>query len=229
MGTNNLATKNAGDVISQDDPNQYKTSLGEDLVPRNTSGVPTTNAGNLGTSTYAWKKAEITTGYWTCGDVKMFHDFNGAVSPGQGWMKCNGDTVTEANYDAIHGAGSWSTYIGSSPLDGKNLPAMDNKVPVGKDTTPQDGSSAITYEGNSSHQVNTSHRHLVIDDLASGSHLIQWSTTTSANGEKYFGASGGGKNVDSLGSEDIYTNDGGSAALNIKPHSAAFQFWIRII
>ena len=39
MGANNLATKNDGDLIVSDDPNQYKTAASQDWVPRNGSGA----------------------------------------------------------------------------------------------------------------------------------------------------------------------------------------------
>jgi len=55
MGTNNLSTKSSGDTVIASDPNQYKTALVEDLVPRNSSGVPTNEAGGLGTDTYEWE------------------------------------------------------------------------------------------------------------------------------------------------------------------------------
>lgn len=59
MGDNNLETKNPGDVISADDPNQYKTSETEDKLPRNSSGVPTDDAGGLGSSLYRWGSSFI--------------------------------------------------------------------------------------------------------------------------------------------------------------------------
>src|SRR5690606_4183262 len=54
-----LTTKNPGDVISSADPNQYKTGLSGDNVPRNVSGVPTDQAGSLGTSVLSWLNAFI--------------------------------------------------------------------------------------------------------------------------------------------------------------------------
>lgn len=53
-GTNTLATRSAGQVIQSSDVNQYKTALGEDIVPRDTNGVASTLSGGLGTSTYVW-------------------------------------------------------------------------------------------------------------------------------------------------------------------------------
>ena len=55
MGTNNLSTKSNGETINAADPNQYKEALSGDLVPRNSSGVPTNEAGALGTDTYEWE------------------------------------------------------------------------------------------------------------------------------------------------------------------------------
>lgn len=60
MGTNNLQTKNPGDVISSDDPNQYKTASTVNFVPRNSSGVPTDEGGTMGTTSYRWS-----VGYFT--------------------------------------------------------------------------------------------------------------------------------------------------------------------
>lgn len=54
MGTNNFQTKNPGDVINTDDPNQYKVGLTGDIVPRNVSGVPSDIAGSLGSSVFRW-------------------------------------------------------------------------------------------------------------------------------------------------------------------------------
>ncbi len=60
MGTNNLETKNPGDVIAASDPNQYKTAVsGTEFVPRNSSGVPTDDAGGLGTTLYRWGTSYI--------------------------------------------------------------------------------------------------------------------------------------------------------------------------
>lgn len=59
MGTNNLATKNDGDIIKSDDPNQFKTAFDLDLVPRNTSGAPEDIQGGLGTSLFRWLNAFV--------------------------------------------------------------------------------------------------------------------------------------------------------------------------
>lgn len=52
-GTNTLSTVTAG-KIQLEHVNKFKTALTDQLVPRNSSGVPTNNGGSLGTSTYRW-------------------------------------------------------------------------------------------------------------------------------------------------------------------------------
>lgn len=59
MGTNNYQTKNPGDVISHEDPNQYKIGLTGDVVPRNSSGVPTDIFGSLGSTIYRWLRGHF--------------------------------------------------------------------------------------------------------------------------------------------------------------------------
>ena len=54
MGTNNLSSKSDGQAISSSDMNQYRTAFNGDIVPRNTSGVPTDLAGNVGDATYGF-------------------------------------------------------------------------------------------------------------------------------------------------------------------------------
>lgn len=254
MGTGPLNTAVDGTPIPAADNNALVAALKQDLVPRNNSAVAEANAGNLGTNTYPWDRANISTGYFVCGDVKMFNDYNGLLSPGHGWMKMNGDIVNEANYDAIHGAGAWDEFIGSSPLDGKYLPNMNDKVPVGKADTDQAGGVAITFEGNANHQVSSSnHTH------TGPSHNHMWHKETGIGGtspNQTFDASGNLRNDSSNAAKsggvaylaanvnttpsygnDAYTSkDGtgntgaaGGETLNIKPHSCAFEFWMRII
>lgn len=249
MGLDNIPTRSTGQTILDDFFNVLKRVCGIDFVPRNVSGVPQANAGQLGTPTYPWERANITNGYFVCGQVMMFHDFNGALSPGQGWMKCNGDIVNEANYDAIHGAGAWDTYIVGSLLDGKYLPNMNNKFPVGATNTTQAGSSAITFEGNTSHQINIAHTH------TGPSHNHKWSNEPADNGHHQTYNSSGTlvdigthsksspyKRISAVTEgtpalDAAYTNNSGtgntgsnlSSTQSIKPESCAFEFWMRII
>lgn len=163
--TNSLLSVTGG-VVRTSHVNQYFQAFSQNVVPRNSSGVATSNAGELGTSSIPWKKASITTGYWSAGDIKCKHTYNGLLPIGQGWMRMDGDIVNQANYDAEHGAGSWATYIGASSLDGKFLPNMDLSGSGGyisaRNTTTQDGSVAITSVGNTNHTVNLQHNHVVV-------------------------------------------------------------------
>ncbi|MCB0421149.1 MAG: hypothetical protein KDD61_09135 [Bdellovibrionales bacterium] len=54
MGTNTIPSASDGTPIPASDHNSIKEALGNDLVPRNTSGVATAVQGNLGTTTYPW-------------------------------------------------------------------------------------------------------------------------------------------------------------------------------
>lgn len=96
------------------------------------------------------------------GEIKQFHSFNGAIQIPRGWMQCNGDVINEANYDAIHGAGSYvADGIADLVLNGKHTPDLIDKYVVGSSTTTQDGSSAITPVGVTGHQINLNHNHVV--------------------------------------------------------------------
>ena len=61
MGSNNLTIIGTGTPVEAtgDLVDQYATAIGTDLVPRTASGVVTTAAGGLGTSSYKWANAYI--------------------------------------------------------------------------------------------------------------------------------------------------------------------------
>lgn len=175
MGTNTLATKSDGQIISSSDINQYKTAFGADMVPRNTSGAATDEGGSLGTASLKWLKAFIASGYWDAGDIKAHHTYDGATPVGQGWFPCDGTIINETNYDAIHGAGSWAAYVGSSPLDGKYAPDLEDKYLVGSNVTNDNGSVSIPSVGNSGSTVNLQHSHTVNSHTHTGpSHTHRW-------------------------------------------------------
>lgn len=181
-GTNTLTSVSGGRVQTSH-VNQYYTALGQDVVPRNTSGAPTSIGGSLGNSVYKWLKAFVESGYWKAGDIKMHHTFNGAVECGEGWMLADGRVINSTNYDTEHGAGTWTTYVGSSPLSGKFLPNFTGKYPVGVATTTQSGSVAITSVGNAGNTVNLQHNH----GSRAHTHFIM---TTSPSGAEGVSASG---------------------------------------
>jgi microcystin-dependent protein len=229
--------------------------------------VVTSLAGSLGNTLYKWSAGYIEQiflddsngvelrdrGYWQVGDIKIHHSYNGAAGPGHGWMLCDGRQITEAAYNTEHGSGTWSTYIGSSALTNKYLPNMTGKYPVGKATTPQDGSVAITGVGNASHQVDLQHTHTATahvhkwykrngtstsdqshDSNGSLTDIIDGSAkTASSNGIEVSHAEVG---VPTLGTADLYTDSKQPANANslsttqsIQPESIEVQYYMRIV
>jgi microcystin-dependent protein len=49
------------------------------------------------------------------GSVKMHHTFNGAAPIPRGWLVCDGSIISQTNYDAIHGTGS---YVSDGVVEG---------------------------------------------------------------------------------------------------------------
>ncbi len=243
MGTNTIPARTDSTTIFAAHVNAFRTALNGDYVPRNVSGVAENEAGSLGTPTLRWLRSHVRTGHFFTGQVIQFHDFGGALTPGQGWMKCNGDIVNLANYDALHGAGSWVQFIGTSPIDLKNLPDFNNRYAIGNNATAQDGSSPITKVGNTAHQVDLTHSHTVnahnhrwVDSVSTGTNSF---TSSGGGSSTTFDSSGsvidmngivGTVNVDGFTENDSPGTDTAlSATQNIQPESIEIQFWMRII
>jgi len=181
MGSNNLDSAVSGATIPPEHHNSVKEALASNQVPRNTSGVATDLAGSLGEDSLRFLFAKIASGYFFAGQMLPSMNYNNAVGPGHGWMKCDGRIVSEANYNTEHGAGLWDTYILSSPLDGLYLPDMSsNRFLTGATATAQDGTAPLTRVGNASNQVSLQHSHTV----DSHGHRYYW----------YDGTNGGGYN-----------------------------------
>ena len=171
-------------------------------------------------------------------------------------MICNGTVINQGNYDSIHGAGSWNTYIGSSPLDGKYTPNLRNRYIVGRsgdDLTSQSGASAFTYTGQTGHTIDLAHAH------SDPSHVHQWynyvdrvedAQTYDSNGsavtlptglqnyeDKKFLKVFSADSSSQYGLNDSYTtsNNGGvtgnplSSTQTVKPESLEVLYYIRII
>lgn len=247
MGSNTISTISDGTTGTASQVNQYKTALAGNIVPRNTSGAATDIFGTMGESGYKWLKAFIASGYWTLGDIKPHHTYNGAAPIDQGWYPCDGTIINETNYNTVHGAGSWDIYIISSGLDGKYAPNLVNKYLVGKTSTTQDGTSGITSVGNSSNQVDLEHTHTISD------HNHQWYQYNSGTFDESYNSSGtevsmpvgtadsGGhikKSFDTSGNSigDLYTSNTSitpgnslSTAQSIQPESIEVIYYIRII
>jgi hypothetical protein len=161
------------------------------------------------------------------GEIKMHHTFNGAVPIGRGWMVCNGAIVNQANYDAEHGTGAYvSDNVGSSPIAGKYLPNFVDKYAVGSANTTQNGSTAITSEGNVGHL----HSHKWYDAIAGNSTSDQ-TFDSNGNVQNISGSaskSGGGWGISPGGiaglSPDAYTSKD-----SVKPESIQVLFKIKVV
>ncbi|OFZ54981.1 MAG: hypothetical protein A2428_03145 [Bdellovibrionales bacterium RIFOXYC1_FULL_54_43] len=123
MSTNRLKLRIDGQPMDVSWFNSIKEAISGALVPRHfETSLPTAEAANLGSPTWRWKRIYRRAGGLYAGCIKAKYDYAGAVLIEQGWMRCDGRIVSQANYDAEHGAGSWAAYIGTSPLQGKYLP-----------------------------------------------------------------------------------------------------------
>lgn len=173
------------------------------------------------------------------GEIKLHHTFNGAVPVGRTWMICNGDIVNQTNYDALHGSGAYvRDCVASSPINGKYLPNMVDKFPIGSANTSQNGSSAITSEGLTGHTLNTTHNHK----------WLNLKTLSSSNDQSYdssgaavdFSNAGNTKNsgvwtlpVSNVAGERqpnvYYTEKVGSTSESIKPESIQVIYKMKVI
>ncbi len=214
--------------------NALNRALSQDLVPRNSSGIPTDLAGSIGSSTLRWLFLRIASGHWVAGDVLAMHPYDGELSPGEGWMLMDGRIVNQANYDIEHGSGHWATFIQSSLIDGKYLPNMVDMYAVGKATTAQDGSAPITTVGNPGHTIDLRHNHNWLDAKAAGTTdqtydssgaAINLPTTRSAsfNGLQL----GLGAAIETWA--DAYTTKSLSNGTDISQDSMEALFYLRII
>lgn len=233
MGTQRLPTRTNGQIIDESWFNAITRLLLDYVVPRNSADGSTLDlAGSLGTPVLRWVKAFVSEGHWSVGDYKMHHSYNGAVGPGEGWMLCDGRVISEANYDTEHGAGSWDTYIGTSPLDGKYLPDFDDRYFLGKATTTQDGSGAITAVGNLNSRLDMTHIHKAFESNAANTNDQVWDSAGSLVTMSKAAAKSGATThylADDSGGADMYTQDNTAAGIDIRPDSIEVQIYMRII
>lgn len=230
MGSGSIPTRANGTAIDQLWFNSIQQALGADVFPRDTGGNVADVPGSLGSSTYRWLKAFIASGYWTLGDYKYHNTYNGAAPVDQGWMLCDGRQITQANYDTEHGAGSWATYIGTSPLLNKYLPGGAGKYLVGSATTPQDGTAPITTVGNAGNVANLSHSHTVnshTHDMGNHTHTLPNGTIIGV-GAGALDPTTGGPSTNLTGATSPGT-DSQLGTANIQPESIQAQLYMRII
>lgn len=102
MGTNNIPSANPLTVIPSSHHNSLKEALGNDLVPRNTSGVPTNEAGDLGTSTYRFKDLKIRN-IDANGNVVLTGSLSGTTASLSGNIESTGGNITAAAGDITAG------------------------------------------------------------------------------------------------------------------------------
>lgn len=118
MGTNTLVTKADGEIIASSDPNQYKTALTVDLVPRNSAGVPTNEGGDLGTSSLRWKnvRAENVIAENLISDTASITTVNSNSIQGNSAMAVNSSSTVTVS----------GTSVTLNPSTGGNLVAGSN-------------------------------------------------------------------------------------------------------
>ena len=242
MGLESLPTRTDGQTIDQNWFNTIKSILAIDLFPRNASGVVATVVGSLGSATYKWlnlysRKAEIETGYWSAGDIKSRHTYNGVVPVGQGWMLCDGRLINETTYNAEHGAGSWATYIGTSLLDAKYLPDLTgSKYLSGVASTAATGSIAIPEVGVAANSIDLAHTHgrgsfAAQVQFTSGRVYLSHEGTGDWSATKSFSATDLGSETARDQGAPIRGTSGSSlsATTSIQPRSIEVQYYMRII
>lgn len=238
MGTQRIPSRINGQVIDESWFNAITRALLDYLVPRNSDGAATDLSGSLGTPLLRWLKAFVSEGYWSVGDFKLHHSYNGAIGPGEGWMLCDGRTINESNYDTEHGAGAWDTFVGSSVLDGKKLPDFSGRYIVGKATTTQDGSGDISATGVAGSTIDTRHVHNIYNygglnasdttfDSAGGTLTCTAEAAKSSAGLTFLYSPT--STQASGASQTMYTDSGGDAAKDFRPDSIEVQVYMRII
>lgn len=168
MGNQALTARSNGQTITESWYDDLARALAGDLYPRSSDSTPTNIAAALGSALKRWKRLNAASGEYTAGSMKFRLSYNGLVSPGRGWMLCDGRQINRANYDAEWGEGSWDDDIVASPLEDKYLPPMVNRYAVGAASVAQDGSVALTPVGNVDHQT-LRHNHQWYESNGSGS------------------------------------------------------------
>lgn len=109
MGTNSFIPKNTGEIVQADHINEIHASLDNDIVPRAT-GLPTDNAGSLGTSTFNFKNLFIKENIFINNQLVNLNTTNG--SP---FKILNGESYSDGapNFLQLH-SGNSVKIIGTS-------------------------------------------------------------------------------------------------------------------
>ena len=220
--------------------NLFQRAISQDLYPRASSdGTPTNETASLGSAAYRWKKLNAKSGEFSVGSIKWRMSYNGLVTPGHGWMLCDGRQIGKATYDAEHATGDWDSKIIASILEDKYLPDMRNRYLVGAAAVAQTGDSPITSIG-APGNLGLAHHHKIIfsssninsvfvhDNYGYGAQL-GGAFTNVTYGVHTGGNKGLTVNVGS-GSNNPPANAHTEAwSIDIRPESIAVLFYMRII
>jgi hypothetical protein len=159
MSVDNLISRVNGQVIDETWFARMKRAITGVFVPRDVTTLDASDeAGSLGSSTYRFNRAHITSGYLSVGMMKYKYVYT-SISPvlEAGWMLCDGRVVSEANYNTEHGANTWASEVVSSPINGLRLPDFNNRYMRGVNGSTQSGASPITSVGNGSLSISHAH------------------------------------------------------------------------
>jgi hypothetical protein len=220
MSQDTIYVRSQGQYIVQSWINLIRSVLIGDIVPRNANGIADDELGQLGTEDYFFKSYAIAVGDLGPGDIEFIYDYDGTVTPLQGWMLCDGRVINESNYNTEHGAGSWDTYIVSSVLENKYLPNLTSKYLRSNSTTAtQAGTSAITAIGNASNQINLQHNHS--SPVTSGNNDATYTGTNRGDAIKTIPAN--------THTHDLTIPNALSTTQDIKPESLVCKVYMRII
>jgi hypothetical protein len=139
MGTNTLVSKSDGQTISSSDVNQYRTALNQNIVPRNASGAPTDQAGDLGTSTYGFDK--VYAEEYNIGDTASGLVIKENVS-GQMSFQSSGVERVVLDDNGINGSGIKDSTIATSKIIDANITTA--KIADSNVTTAKIADSNVT-------------------------------------------------------------------------------------
>lgn len=237
MGSGTLTTR--ANLFAMDATwwNSIRDAIATDLVPRNSSAVPTDLASSLGSSSYSWDRIFVMSGHFSVGDIKFHFPYNGAAQIGHGWMLCDGRVISQSNYDSEHGAGAWASYVSSSILINKYLPNLVARYAIGSASTTQDGSSVISSVGNVNHTLDLRHSHrwnennanAVDNSFDSSGNVKNYDQSASKNAGGFYsiGVVQGNPGVDVAPS--LYSDVGGISPFSVQPQSIQALPYMRII
>lgn len=193
---------------------------------------------------------------FTVGEIRMFHDLGGIIPIPRGWMKLDGSRVDQANYEALHGPGTWiEDDVSSSPIAARYLLNSIEKYAVGNSVTTQDGVAPTwVYVGNVNNQINLAHTHTYNHWHLWLSRGLPNATYDSAGASTGF--NNGGSSTSGVGTSHLvdipphqifnsdrshYTdrrnagtgaavfNDTGTDSTSIQPHSFEIIYIIRVV